>query len=141
MFVQNSNESRQFFIGVRNKLVGGEILQPLESMVATILSAHPEYDDLLADQAKALSDEYISQHYDMNPFLHLSLHLALQEQLDTNRPTGIKAIFQNLKLRGFGDEHFVRHKMMECLAESLYKAQMSQSAPDQADYLRCLKSI
>ncbi|MGR8949997.1 MAG: DUF1841 family protein [Gammaproteobacteria bacterium] len=141
MFVQNSTESRSFFVEVRRKVVARELLQPLEAMVAHILSLHPEYENLLADKKKALSDEYISAHFEINPFLHLGLHVALQEQLQANRPMGIAAIYQSLKLKGVGDEHEICHRMMQCLTESLYKAQASKAMPDEVEYLACLRSI
>ena len=141
MFVQNSDESRKFFIEVRRKVVERELLQPLEAMIADILSLHPEYETLLADEQKALSDEYIASNFDINPFLHLGLHVALQEQIQANRPQGISAIYQSLKLRGIANEHEIRHLMMQCLSESLYKAQTANAMPNETEYLACLRAI
>ena len=130
-----------FFVEVRRKVVERELLQPLEAMIADILNQHPEYQDLLADEKKALSDEYIATNFDINPFLHLGLHVALQEQIQANRPQGIAAVYQNLKLRGVGDEHKLRHLMMQCLSESLYKAQASNAMPNETEYMACLRAI
>ena len=141
MFVQNSNEARQFFMQVRKKVLNRDLLQPLEAMIAEILAHHPEYDELLDDERKALSDDYIANRFELNPFLHLGLHVALQEQLDANRPPGVKSIYQNLKIRGMFDDHTLRHLMMQCLSESLHKAQATNSMPDESEYLQCLRQI
>ena len=141
MFVQNSNESRQFFVAVRKKMLGKQILQPLEALIADILHHHPEYDELLDDPKKALSDQYISENFEINPFLHLGLHVALQEQLDANRPAGIKSLYQNMRMKLNIDDHDIRHLMMQCLAESLHKAQATNAAPSDNDYLDCLRQI
>ena len=141
MFVQNSTDSRRFFMGVRKKMLTQELLQPLEAMIANILNEHPEYNGLLTDEEKAFSDEYLTNNFDVNPFLHLGLHVALQEQLDANRPAGIASIYQSHRMRGLNDEHQLRHLMMGCLSNSLYKSQTSNAMPDEAEYLECLKCI
>ena len=122
-------------------MLNQEVLQPLEAMIADILEHHPEYEELLDDTEKALSDKYIAGHFEINPFLHLGLHVALQEQLDANRPAGIRSIYQNLKMKTTLDEHNLRHLMMQCLAESLHKAQTANSMPDEVEYLQCLRQI
>ena len=141
MFVKTTKESRQFFLDVRQKMLSHQILQPLEAMIADILTHHPEYDELLGDAKKAFSDEYIANNFDVNPFLHLGLHVALQEQLDANRPTGISSVYQHLKIKVALDDHNLRHLMMQCLAQSLQNAQASNSLPDESEYLRCLRQL
>ena len=54
-------------------MLNQEVLQPLEAMIADILAHHPEYEELLDDAGKALSDKYIAEHFEINPFLHLGL--------------------------------------------------------------------
>ena len=117
------------------------VLEPLEAMIADILAHHPEYDELLDAPKNALSDKFIAEHFEINPFLHLGLHVALQEQLDANRSVGIRSIYQNLKMKISLDDHDLRHLMMQCLAESLHKAQASNSMPDDVEYLQCLRQI
>ena len=141
MFVQNSNDARKYFMDVRQKVLAKHILQPLEGMIADILMDHPEYDKMLGDEEKAFSDEYLSNNFDVNPFLHLGLHVALQEQLDANRPSGIVSIYQSHRMRGQTDEHELRHRMMGCLSNSLHKAQISSAMPDETEYLECLKCL
>ena len=73
-----------------------------------------------------------------NPFLHLSLHLALREQIATGRPTGIRELHQGLCART-GDPHEAEHELMECLAEMIWEAQRAQRLPDEAAYLDCVR--
>lgn len=126
---------------VRKKALAKQILQPLEGMIANILTEHPEYDEMLGDEEKAFSDDFLSKNFEVNPFLHLGLHVALQEQLDANRPSGIVSIYQSHRMRGQTDEHDLRHRMMQCLSNSLHKAQMAGAMPDETEYLECLKCL
>lgn len=126
---------------VRAKLIERVVLQPLEALIAEILRLHPEYDGLLADEEKVFSDEFLALNFPVNPFLHLGLHVALQEQLDANRPAGVVAIYQNLLMRGIGDDHHIKHLMMGCLSENLFRAQSLGTMPDELDYLECLKCL
>ncbi len=73
----------------------------------------------------------------MNPFLHLSLHLAVAEQLSIDQPAGIRGAFEELRLR-LGSEHDALHAVLECLGETLWQAQRRGTAPDERAYLDCL---
>ena len=75
-----------------------------------------------------------------NPFLHMGMHLAIREQLATNRPAGITETFGLLMAR-VQDAHAVEHRMMECLGEALWQAQRSGQEPDEARYLACLRQL
>ena len=72
-----------------------------------------------------------------NPFLHMSMHIAIKEQLSIDQPSGIKERFNRLQKKN-KDEHKTMHQIMECLAEMLWQAQRNQSAPDASIYLECL---
>lgn len=122
-------------------MLTNQLLEPLEALIADIVSVHPEYHAILEDEDKAFSDEYLSNHFEVNPFLHLGLHIALQEQLDANRPAGIASIYQGHRMRNQIDDHELRHRMMGCLSNSLYQAQVANAMPDEPAYLECLKSL
>jgi hypothetical protein len=74
----------------------------------------------------------------MNPFLHLSLHLAIAEQLAIDQPVGIRAEYERL-VAARGDEHEALHAILECLGETLWQAQRLGGAPDEAAYLDCVR--
>jgi hypothetical protein len=74
----------------------------------------------------------------MNPFLHLSLHLAVEEQLAIDQPPGISALFRRLTAKT-GSEHDAAHLVLECLGETVWQAQRHGTAPDEKIYLECLE--
>lgn len=139
MLVQDRESGRHFFLEVWRKKQQAAALEPLEELIAGIIVQHPEYHKILADM-EALERDYTPDGGATNPFLHLSLHVAIQEQLMTDRPEGILKLYQE-GLHRFGDPHALEHRIMDCLAESLWKAQRGQSLPDETEYLRCVQRL
>ena len=139
MFVESRDESRQFFIQTWQKMTAKQALEPLEALIARIIVEHPEYHAVLSAPGQTLDDEYLSEDGRSNPFLHMGLHVALQEQLQSDRPPGIVALYQKLLRRWNHDVHDTEYKMIECLAESLWQAGRSGSMPDERRYLECLR--
>ena len=110
-------------------------LDGVEALIVEALLAHPEYQALLTHSAPA--DETRS---DANLFLHLGLHIAVAEQISTDRPSGVTNQWTRLhKLTG--DPHHAHHIMMECLEEALWEAQRQGQMPDEASYLACLREL
>ena len=138
MFTQNREQLRQFFIDVWQKHQNHCPLEPLEAMVLEVILIHPEYHHYLTD--KRLASDFLPEHGQTNPFLHLGLHIALREQIDTDRPTGIKTIYHTLVFN-YNDTHTTEHQMMECLMEALWQSQRYQTLPDESAYLACLQQI
>jgi len=136
MFTQNREQLRQFFIDVWQKHQNHLPLVPLEAMVLEVILMHPEYHRDLTD--KRLTSDFLPENGQTNPFLHLGLHIALREQMNTDRPNGIKAIYHSLLLT-YSDAHTTEHQMMECLMEALWHAQRYQTLPDESAYLACLQ--
>lgn len=112
-------------------------LTPLETQLANLILLHPEYHSLLEDPHTTEHHDFIA---DNNPFLHLSLHLALQEQIATDRPAGIKKIYGMLNKK-YNDDHLVAHKMLDCLAQILWEAQQTMQTPDEKKYFESLKAL
>ena len=139
MFVESRDESRQFFIQTWQKMTAKQALEPLEALIAQIIVEHPEYHAVLSAPGQTLDDEYLSEDGRSNPFLHMGLHVALQEQLQSDRPPGIVALYEKLLQRWNHDVHDTEHKMMECLAAALWQAGRSGSVPDERRYLECLR--
>jgi len=115
-------------------------LEPLEKQIADIIKDHPEYHELLAKQNHAIERDFTPEDGQINPFLHMGMHLALREQVGTDRPVGIKSITRSLLLK-HKDGHTVEHMMMDCLGEMLWNAQRSNSAPDEIAYMECLRRL
>ena len=111
-------------------------MQALEAQIAEVIAEHPEYHPLLARE-DALLQDFPAQAGSENPFLHMGLHLALREQLATDRPIGISAIRARLAAR-LASGHAAEHRMIEVLAEVLWQAQRAGHAADDALYLKRL---
>lgn len=114
-------------------------MDPMQEVVANIVELHPEYHHLLED-AEVVARDFSAETGESNPFLHMSMHIALHEQISTDRPQGINDCYQKLCLLK-GGPHDAEHAMMECLGEALWNAQRNQSAPDEVTYLNCLKKL
>ena len=137
MFNPSREEVRRFFTETWRKQRAGEILTPLEAIAADWILEHPEYHNALTDEEVASATDYTPEGGQTNPFLHLSMHLAISEQLSIDQPSGISQRFQRLLLKT-GDEHVAAHQLMECLAEMIWQAQRDQKALDATVYFGCL---
>ena len=115
-------------------------MQPLEAQIADVIELHPEYQAFLTDSAAVLDKDWLPEGGASNPFLHMGLHLAVRDQIATDRPVGIKAAYQSL-LHRRGSRHDAEHQLIECLAEALWSAQRSGQPPDEAAYLIKVRSI
>ncbi len=137
-FTQDRDRLRQAWADIWRKHRSGEALDSLSQQVAQVILEHPEYHALL--EQEHLSGEYLPEMGQTNPFLHMSLHLALREQVSTDRPKGIAPIHRQLTLR-HGSPHEAEHVMMDCLAEALWQAQRDHAPPDETAYLTCLQRL
>ena len=135
MFNPSRDEVREMFFGTWRKYRQGVPLAGIESLALDVILQHPEYHDVLEAPQRYRERDYTDE---ANPFLHMSLHLALEEQLSIDQPPGIARRFQVL-LSKFHDRHEALHRALECLAETLWRAQRDGAAPDAAAYLSCLE--
>lgn len=140
MFGNDRNKLRQYYIDVWDKAQNNQPLEPLEKIIADVINQHPEYQSILGDKDTAMGKEYLPESGESNPFMHMGMHIAIHEQLSANRPEGIRDIYQKIANRS-GDIHDAEHKMIECLAEMMWQAQRSGTAPDENGYLRLLKKL
>jgi hypothetical protein len=137
MFQPSRDEARRFFFDAYAKYCRGEPLTSLERPAVEVILLHPEYHELLADADKSVALEFTPEHGRMNPFLHLSLHLAIEEQLSIDQPRGIRGRYENLLAKS-GSEHEAKHAVLDCLGEVIWQAQRLGTAPDETAYLDCL---
>lgn len=139
MFGQNRQQLRQFYHTVWQKMQSGNSLIALEQSIAQVITMHPEYQALFTKPGH-LEQEYFVEAGDTNPYLHMGLHLSLHEQISTDRPSGIRDLYQQL-LKHYPDAHQCEHAMMECLAESLWQAQRDGQPPSEQAYLDALTEL
>ena len=140
MFSQTERHTlRAVYFEIWRKYKQGIRLDIHEKSVLSIIELHPEYHHIL-DSSKNIENDYLPEFGETNPFLHMSLHLSLREQISTNRPQGIGKIFQKILLHE-PSQHHAEHIVMECLADTLWLAQKQRKLVDEKNYLKKLKKI
>jgi hypothetical protein len=139
MFGQDRTELRGMFFSAWKKHTHQQLMEPLEVVIATIIERHPEYHNLFEHETAELDRDYTPEMGQTNPFLHMAMHISIQEQLSTKRPAGIEQIYPAL-LKKHQDAHEAEHTMMECLGKMLWEAQQQNKMPDENDYIDCLKT-
>jgi len=134
MFAPSQEEVRRFFREAWKKHCEQSVLTPMESMAADIIALHPEYHQSVEAVTQSPGPQSGLKSDGSSAFLHLSLHLAIEEQISIDQPTGLRGEFQRL-LAKFGDRHAATHAILECLGETVWKAQREGAPPDSAAYL------
>jgi len=137
IFGQDRGELRAMYANAWQKHCAGQPLTLLETQIAQVVDEHPEYQVAVAAE---LQRDYPVEGGATNPFLHMGLHLGIREQVATNRPPGIASIFERLAAKT-GDAHTAEHRMIDCLAETLWEAQGLSEAPDESNYLERLRRL
>jgi hypothetical protein len=138
MFNPTRDQVRGFFSEAWKKYREKAPLVGLESVAVDIALSHPEYREALEQPQAYAARDYSPEDGRTNPFLHLSLHLAVEEQLSIDQPPGIKAEFERIA-RTKNDRHEALHAVLECLGETLWRAQREAAPPDADGYLDCLR--
>ena len=137
MFNPSREQVRSFFCEAWRKHRAREILAGAEAVAADLIEHHPEYQALLEQPESAQEQEFTPETGRMNPFLHLSLHLAIAEQISIDQPPGIRAAFERLASRM--DRHAAEHVLLETLAETVWQAQRSGGQLDAAAYVEAVR--
>jgi len=138
LFNPSRDEARNFLFESWRKRRAGELLTPLEDLAAQLIGKHPEYFAVLEDPERHQGKDYQPEQGATNPFLHLMMHLTIEEQISIDQPPGIRSHFARLTSK-FGSEHDAQHHMMECLSEMIWQAQRDRTQPDATVYFACLE--
>src|SRR3954466_7032579 len=96
MFNPSRAEVRRFFSDAWRKYRLQVPLEGLERTAIEIILMHPEHHRLLDDPERNLERDFTPEDGAANPFLHLSLHLAIAEQLSIDQPRGIAVAYREL---------------------------------------------
>ena len=137
MFNPTQADVRNFFFDVFSKARQNLGLTDLEKIAYSVILEHPEYDEVLSNREKYLDFQYLPQMGQTNPFLHLSMHLTIIEQLSINQPPGINELFKQM-CQKTTDEHEACHEFIDCLGEMIYQSQCGHNAPDVNIYFACI---
>lgn len=140
LFTQNRKQVRQVFYNAWKKRIDGAPLEPMEALISDIIARHPEYHHLLENPDANLDKDFPPENGETNPFLHMSLHIAIAEQRATNQPAIINEAFTALAVK-HGDTHQAEHEIMECLVEIMWQMQRRKAAmPDEKAYVKLLRN-
>jgi len=137
MFNPTRDQARQFLFDTWRKRRAGELLTPLEDLTAQLIDKHPEYHEIFSDADRNQDKDYAPDGSVANPFLHLMMHLTIEEQISIGQPHGIREQFARLTQK-HESEHEAQHAMMDCLGEMIWQAQRNKTAADPAVYISCL---
>lgn len=140
MKTSDRDNSRSIFFEAWRKYQAKEELQPLEQQIVEIIIQHPEYQKILENPKQYLEKNYSVDLGEINPFLHLGLHLSVIEQLNTDRPAGFRKIYAAL-VKKLGDNHAAEHQIMQLIAHNLWEMQMAGTAISDEVYLQQLKEL
>ena len=138
MFTPSQHDVRRFFCDTHRLQRDGLPLSPMQGLAAPWLAEHPEYHAELADVDAALAARYTVEQGRSNPFLHLSMHLTITEQVAIDQPRGIKQAYELLCAR-LGSAHEAQHQVMECLGDMIWASQRAGVPPDGPAYLDCVR--
>lgn len=134
MFAPSQEHVRRFFCETWAKSQSGQPLTPLEAMAADWLAQHPEYDADFSDIEAALAAQFTVDDGRTNPFLHLSMHLSIAEQVSIDQPRGIREAVVALANRR-QSLHDAHHEVMEALGEMIWASQRSGQPFDGDAYI------
>ena len=138
MFNPSRDQARRFFFDTWRKYHEHRPLSGLEAIALDLIQQHPEYHAIFDSPERYVERDYLPETGETNPFLHLSMHLAIREQLPIDQPRGIAAHYRRLTEKT-GAAHDAEHIIMECLGEMIWQAQRLRTAPDPAVYFECLE--
>ena len=138
MFNPTRDQAREFLFDLWDKHRAASPLTALESMALAVILEHPEYHAVLEDRDRYLDRDWKPEGGEPNPFLHLQMHLAIEEQFSIDQPPGIRAAIEALALK-LGSMHDARHVVLECLGEVIWQAQRNGTGFNNATYLDCIR--
>ncbi len=133
------DQLREMYRSAWRKFKAEQTLSPLEKQIVAVINEHPEYRVIIESAAADLAN-YSPRSGQLNPWLHMGLHLAIREQVSTNRPAGIAEVHAKLAARA-GGTHEAEHRILEVLAEQIWDAQKSGKPPDETAYLERLRIL
>ncbi|AJI55223.1 hypothetical protein LA56_606 [Francisella philomiragia] len=139
IFSHDRYQLRKLFIDSWNKFLNKQPLTAIEEQISRIIELHPEYHKQIT--IENIDKDYSPEMGQINPFLHISLHLAIIEQVQTNRPVGINTTYHQLLSKYNNDEHKVHHLMIDYLAEEMWLSQKYNTLPDEQNYLTKLQEL
>jgi len=139
MFNPSINDVRSFFYDTYNKAINNQSLTDLEKVAYAVMLEHPEYNSILNNKDKYFDFKWDPKAGETNPFLHMSMHISICEQLSINQPVGITDLYQKMCVK-YDSKHNAEHLVMDCLGEMIWQAQVNKVPMDSEVYLSCMQA-
>ncbi len=140
MYPLNRDEMRRAYFTAWEKFKAQQKLEPVEQQIVQVIIDHPEYHYIFDSPKKYLEVEFFPELGEVNPYMHLAMHLAIRDQIAVDKPDGLRAIFEQLAKK-HSDVLPAEHEMMECLAHSLWHAMQPNSTFDAEAYMESLRKL
>lgn len=115
-------------------------LDPLQVRIVRILHLHPEYHHHFNDMERFLDHDPNSTDTG-NFYLHLSLHLAIEEQIAVRQPPEVAAWMEMAVQHKHQERHQALHAALEALGETMAEAQQQGKEPDSESYVLRIKRL
>ena len=131
---------RQVFWDAWQRAQADMPLDALQVRIARVIALHPEYHHYFDDMEDFLDRDFEVDD-GMNPYLHMSLHLALEEQIAIRQPPEVANALEFLMQHKGKDRHEALHAILEVLAETVYYAQKRGDEPDVMAYVAAVKEL
>jgi len=138
LYNPSRDQARQFLFDAWGKFKQYLTLTDLEKIAVEVIQMHPEYHAVLDAPERYMHQKYFTEMGETNPFLHLSLHLSVIEQISINQPIGIREVYDKLR-QLHNDTHLAYHDLIDCLAETIWQAQRNNQPLDSEHYLNLLQ--
>ncbi len=139
MYGTNRDSLRQHYYDVWDKLQTKAVLTPFEQQLADVILEHPEFHRYLQPLTRQMATSLQLTQDDTNPFMHMGLHLAIRDQVQLDKPQGIRALFQQL-LQRYQDRVAAEHILLPIMAEVLHEALQRGHMPDEQRYLEKIRN-
>jgi len=137
LYNPSRDQARQFLFDAWAKFKQQTTLTDLEKIAVEVISMHPEYHSILDNPEKYMEQTYFPEQGETNPFLHLSLHLSIIEQININQPIGIKNSYEQLR-QHHQETHRAQHDLLDCLAETIWYSQRNNEPLNSVHYLNLI---
>ena len=128
---------RQVFLDSWRAYQEGRPLEGVQTRIVAVILRHPEYHGLLADAQRGLGQDFPPEQGRSNPYIHMSLHVALEEILALGEPAGIVDLFDSARRKL--SENGAEHLFVDCLGEMMWQAQRAGRAPEPTALLSCVR--
>ena len=140
LFGDDRNELRNFYFQAWKKYREQRPLEAIEQQIATVVSEHPEYINTIENPDKFQDKDYDERSGEANPYLHLGLHLAIRDQIQTNLPAGIQPLYAKLNTQ-YTSHLDLEHAIMPILFEEIYAMQHNKTEFSAENYLEKIRGL